>query len=56
MTDPFRIDVGRDRRGPEAYDVARFSLERRAIPVAVNVGYGDLWRAENGAMLHAHGA
>src|SRR5689334_5498466 len=36
MTDPFRIFVGWDRREPEAYDVAKFSLERRAsIPVEV---------------------
>ena len=36
MTDPFRIFVGWDRREPEAFDVAKFSLERRAsIPVSV---------------------
>jgi hypothetical protein len=36
MSDPFRIFVGWDRREPEAYDVAKFSLERRAsIPVDV---------------------
>lgn len=36
MTDPFRIYIGWDKREPIAYDVAKFSLERRAsIPVAV---------------------
>ena len=36
MADPFRIYVGWDQREPVAYDVAKFSLERRAsIPVAV---------------------
>ena len=36
MTDPFRICIGWDRREPEAYEVARFSLVRRAsIPVVV---------------------
>ena len=36
MTVPFRIFIGWDRREPEAYDVAKFSLERRAsIPVSV---------------------
>src|SRR5262245_53287687 len=36
MSDPFRVFIGWDRREPEAYDVARFSLERRAsIPVSV---------------------
>ena len=36
MQSPFRVFIGWDRREPEAYDVARFSLERRAsIPVAV---------------------
>ena len=33
---PFRIFIGWDGREPEAYDVARFSLERRAtIPVEI---------------------
>src|SRR3954466_13743317 len=33
---PFRFFIGWDRREPEAYDVAKFSLERRAsIPVQV---------------------
>jgi hypothetical protein len=36
MADPFRIYIGWDRREPEAYDVAKFSLERRAS-VAVGV-------------------
>jgi hypothetical protein len=36
MANPFRICVGWDQREPVAYDVAKFSLERRAsIPVAV---------------------
>jgi hypothetical protein len=36
MATPFRIYIGWDRREPEAYDVAKFSLERRSsIPVAV---------------------
>jgi hypothetical protein len=36
MADPFRIYIGWDRREPEAYDVAEFSLKRRAsIPVSV---------------------
>jgi len=36
MTEAFRIYIGWDSREPEAYDVAKFSLERRAsIPVAV---------------------
>jgi hypothetical protein len=36
MAEPFRIYVGWDRREPEAYDVAEFSLKRRAsIPLAV---------------------
>jgi hypothetical protein len=36
MTEPFRIFIGWDKREPEAYDVAEFSLKRRAsIPVAV---------------------
>jgi hypothetical protein len=35
MSDPFCVFIGWDRREPEAYDVARFSLERRAsIPVS----------------------
>jgi lipopolysaccharide biosynthesis glycosyltransferase len=34
---PFRIFIGWDQREPEAYEVARFSLERRAsIPVEVS--------------------
>src|SRR5262245_30694862 len=36
MTEAFRIYIGWDSREPEAYDVAKFSLERRAsIPVSV---------------------
>jgi len=36
MANPLRIYIGWDRREPEAYDVAEFSLKRRAsIPVAV---------------------
>ena len=36
MADPFRIYIGWDRREPVAYDVAKFSLERRAsIPVVI---------------------
>ena len=36
MASPFRIYIGWDRREPVAYDVAKFSLERRAsVPVAV---------------------
>jgi hypothetical protein len=36
MAIPFPVYIGWDRREPEAYDVAKFSLERRAsIPVAV---------------------
>jgi hypothetical protein len=36
MTDAFRIYIGWDSREPEAYDVAKFSLERRAsTPVSV---------------------
>jgi hypothetical protein len=36
MSLPFRIFIGWDRREPEAYEVAKFSLERRAsIPVSV---------------------
>ena len=36
MQSPFRIFIGWDRREPEAYDVARHSLMRRAsIPVSV---------------------
>jgi lipopolysaccharide biosynthesis glycosyltransferase len=36
MAAPFRIYIGWDQREPIAYDVARYSLERRAsIPVAV---------------------
>lgn len=36
MTEPFRIFIGWDQREPQAYDVAKFSLERRAsVPVAV---------------------
>jgi hypothetical protein len=36
MTAPFRVFIGWDRREPEAYEVAKFSLERRSsIPVAV---------------------
>jgi hypothetical protein len=36
MADPFRIFIGWDSREPEAYDVAEYSLKRRAsIPVDV---------------------
>jgi hypothetical protein len=36
MTAPFRIFIGWDQREPEAFDVAKFSLTRRAsIPVSV---------------------
>jgi hypothetical protein len=36
MPSPFRVYIGWDSREPEAYDVARFSLERRAsIPVSI---------------------
>jgi hypothetical protein len=36
MTSPLRIYIGWDRREPEAYEVAKFSLERRAsVPVSV---------------------
>jgi hypothetical protein len=36
MVSPFRIFIGWDRREPIAYDVAKFSLERRAsVPVGV---------------------
>ena len=36
MAEPFRVYIGWDRREPEAYDVAAFSLRRRAsIPLAV---------------------
>ena len=36
MSTPFRVFIGWDRREPIAYDVARFSLERRAsIPVSI---------------------
>ena len=34
MGEPLRVFIGWDSREPEAYDVARFSLQRRAsIPV-----------------------
>lgn len=37
MANPFRVYIGWDRREPEAYEVAKYSLERRAsIPVAVS--------------------
>jgi hypothetical protein len=36
MTAPFRVFIGWDHREPEAYEVAKFSLERRAsVPVVV---------------------
>jgi hypothetical protein len=36
MTSPFRVFIGWDRREPEAYEVAKFSLIRRAsVPVVV---------------------
>lgn len=47
MTGPFRIFIGWDRREPEAYEVAKFSLERRAsIPVAVTPIKLDELRAQ----------
>ena len=47
MADPFRIYIGWDRREPEAYEVAKFSLERRAsIPVAVTPIKLDELRAQ----------
>jgi hypothetical protein len=53
MTNPFRIFIGWDSREPEAFEVAKFSLERRAsIPVSVTaIRLDDLrtrglyWRA-----------
>ena len=37
MTEPFRIYIGWDQREPIAYDVAEFSLERRAsIPIEIS--------------------
>jgi hypothetical protein len=37
MTNPFRVFIGWDRREPEAYEVARYSLQHRAsIPVTVS--------------------
>jgi hypothetical protein len=36
MVSPLRVYIGWDKREPIAYDVAKFSLERRAtIPVDV---------------------
>jgi hypothetical protein len=36
MADPLRIFIGWDSREPEAYEVAKFSLERRAsVPVTI---------------------
>src|SRR5262245_50918629 len=36
MANPFRVFIGWDQREPEAYEVAKFSLQRRAsIPTAV---------------------
>ena len=47
MANPFRIYIGWDRREPVAYDVAKFSLERRAsIPVAVTPIKVDDLRAQ----------
>jgi hypothetical protein len=47
MSDPFRVFIGWDRREPEAYDVAKFSLERRAsIPVSVTPIKVDELRAQ----------
>jgi hypothetical protein len=54
MAEPFRIYIGWDRREPEAYDVAAYSLQRRAsVPVAVTpIQLDDLrartlfWRSE----------
>jgi len=46
VTDPLRIYIGWDRRETIAYDVAKFSLERRAsIPVAVTPIKADDLRA-----------
>jgi hypothetical protein len=44
MADSLRVYIGWDRREPEAYEVAKFSLERRAsIPVSVTpIKVGDL--------------
>lgn len=48
MDEPFRIYIGWDRREPEAYDVAAFSLQRRAsVPVAVTPIKLDELRARN---------
>jgi hypothetical protein len=55
MAEPFRIYIGWDRREPEAYDVAAYSLQRRAsVPVAVTpIKLDDLrarklfWRSED---------
>ncbi len=55
MTLPFRVYIGWDRREPEAYDVARFSLLRRAsVPVEVTAikldelrARGLFWRSED---------
>jgi hypothetical protein len=52
---PFRIFIGWDKREPEAYDVASFSLKRRAsIPVEITpikledlVARGLYWRSED---------
>jgi hypothetical protein len=53
--EPFRVFIGWDKREPEAYEVARFSLERRSsVPVAVKPiklaelrAGGLYWRAED---------
>jgi hypothetical protein len=44
VAEPFRVYIGWDSREPIAYDVAKFSLERRAsIPVAVSpIKLGEL--------------
>jgi len=47
MTSPFRVFIGWDKREPIAYDVAKFSLERRAsIPVDVKPIQIDELRAQ----------
>ncbi len=47
MTEPLRIYIGWDKREPIAYDVAKYSLERRAsIPVEVHAIKLDDLRAK----------
>jgi hypothetical protein len=55
MSTPFRVFVGWDRREPIAYDVARFSLQRRAsipvsiVPIKINEmrAKGMYWREQD---------